>query len=152
RFVQDEGWACAMRVATFRQFADALDADPQATLLRFLALQVKGDDHAHGTLRLLRTELAQRPAASRAGLRQGLDLLLANDLRDELAALDCPQHWWFGARDTLVPAAAAAAVRTLAPAAEVRLIAGAGHAPCLSHPHDCLEGLGCPPGVAHGHG
>jgi pimeloyl-[acyl-carrier protein] methyl ester esterase len=148
-FVQTEGWDCAMPEKTFHQFADALAQDSGAGLLRFLALQVKGSEHARDTLRLLKAELAQRPPASAQGLAQGLDLLLHTDLRERLIALRCPSHWMFGARDTLVPRALQTRLGELLPSAHVTEIAGAGHAPFLSHPeaslHVLLEstGQGC---------
>jgi len=141
RFVQDEGWSCAMPVAIFEQFAAALHDDPDATLSRFLSLQVKGAEHARETLKLLRAELAQRPPASEQGLAQGLELLLRNDLRDRLGDLVCPSHWLFGSRDTLVPAALQDRLREYLPEAVLDEIHGAGHAPFLSHPYDSLETL-----------
>ncbi len=141
RFVQTTDWACAMPSQSFHDFADALGDDPHATLLRFLGLQVKGAEHARATLRLLRAEIAQRPPASTAGLAQGLALLLHTDLRDRLARLRCASYWLFGARDTLVPPALADYVRGVLPDALCETIAGAGHAPFLSHPQACQEAL-----------
>ena len=141
RFVQDEHWDSAMPVKTFRAFADALADDPNATLLRFLALQVTGADHARETLKLLRAELELRPPASPAGLEQGLEILLANDLRGRLRQLACPTQWLFGARDTLVPAPVSEAITELLPSASFEIIDGAGHAPLLSHPYRCLDWL-----------
>lgn len=133
RFVQGADWPYAMPVDTFRQFARELETDPNATLLRFLSLQVKGDEFARDALRALRSELERRPPASRAGLTQGLELLLHTDLRRELAQLDCPSHWIFGSRDTLVPWRVGERVRELLPGSTGEQIAGAGHAPLLSH-------------------
>jgi pimeloyl-[acyl-carrier protein] methyl ester esterase len=149
RFVRGPGWPCAMPVETFHGFADALGEDPQATLLRFLSLQVKGADQARETLRLLRAELAARPPASRTGLVQGLEILLHTDLRRELPRLACPSHWLFGARDTLVPRSLYARLAELLPTARIDRIEGAGHAPFLSHPQaslaillDAIEAVG----------
>lgn len=141
RFVQASDWPCAMPVDTFHEFADALGRDAQATLLRFLGLQVKGAEHARETLALLRDELKQRPPASKAGLAQGLELLLHNDLRRELRNLHCPTHWLFGARDTLVPRSLQSRLSELLPDARIEQIEGAGHAPFLSHPEECLDAL-----------
>lgn len=141
RFVQGPGWGCAMPLASLRQFADALDGDPHATLLRFLGLQVRGADHARATLRLLRAELQARPPASVEGLRQGLELLLHSDLRDALGRLHCPQHWLLGARDTLVPAALGDWLERHLDSAQVTRVPGAGHAPFLSHPQAVLAAL-----------
>jgi pimeloyl-[acyl-carrier protein] methyl ester esterase len=147
RFVQEPGWSCAMPVETFEQFAAALNEDPNATLSRFLALQVKGAEHARETLKLLRAELTQRPPASAAGLAQGLELLLRNDLRAELKGLACPSHWLFGSRDTLVPKALQLWLHGHLPGADIQEIPGAGHAPFLSHPYASLDALMCTTGA-----
>jgi pimeloyl-[acyl-carrier protein] methyl ester esterase len=141
RFVQAPDWPCAMPVDTFHQFADSLGEDPHTALLRFLGLQVKGAEHARETLRLLRDELEQRPPASKTGLAQGLQLLLHTDLRRELHNLVCPTHWLFGARDTLVPRSLKSRLSELLPDARIEQIEGAGHAPFLSHPKECLDAL-----------
>jgi pimeloyl-[acyl-carrier protein] methyl ester esterase len=140
-FVQRADWPDAMAGGVFGQFADALAADPGATLMRFLGLQVKGAENARETLRLLREEIDLRPPASVEGLRQGLELLAATDLRHALSDIQCPTHWLFGGRDTLVPVAVSEQLRRLLPAARVDVIDGAGHAPFLSHPYECLERL-----------
>ncbi len=141
RFVQADDWSCAMPMATFQQFADALAEDPNAALMRFLALQFSGAEHARETLKLLRFETGQRPPASAKGLTQGLELLLDTDLRARLAGLDQPTHWVFGARDTLVPAVVREPLLELLPGTTVDVIDGAGHAPFLSHPQACIARL-----------
>ena len=141
RFVQGPGWPYAMPIETFRQFADALARDPNGTLLRFLGLQVQDAEHARKTFRLLRTELAQRPPASDSGLQQGLALLLHSDLREGLARLECPSQWLFGARDTLVPAALGDWLGRHLADVRIEVIAGAGHAPFLSHPAVVTDAL-----------
>lgn len=140
-FVQAEDWSCAMPVDTFHQFADALGEDPSGTLIRFLALQVKGAEHAREALRLLRAELVLRPAASRAGLAQGLQLLLDTDLRARLRSLACPTQWLFGEKDTLVPRAIQGILPQLLPYARIDELPGAGHAPFLSHPWESVRAL-----------
>jgi pimeloyl-[acyl-carrier protein] methyl ester esterase len=141
RFVQASDWPLAMPVDSFHQFADALVDDPNATLLRFLSLQVKGDEHARDTLKMLRAELAQRAPASRKGLAQGLELLLHTDLRAELRHIACQTLWLFGSRDTLVPSGVRRRILELLPGARIEVIDGAGHAPFLSHPQAGLDAL-----------
>ena len=141
RFIQAADWPFAMPVDTFRQFADALAKDPNATLMRFLGLQAKGDEHARETLKMLRAEVAQRAPASRVGLSQGLELLLHSDLRRELKQLSCRTHWVFGSHDTLVPVGARERILDLLPGASSEIIDGAGHAPFLSHPKAGLDAL-----------
>ena len=140
-FVQRADWDCAMPAAVFRQFAQALSEDIDATLRRFLGLQVKGAPDARHLLRLLDQALAARPAADPAGLRAGLQLLLDGDLRSALGRLAMPVHWLLGARDTLVPPALAQTLPEWLEAADVTLLRGAGHAPFLSHGADFLDWL-----------
>ncbi len=140
-FVQRPDWDCAMPGAVFHQFAEALGDDIDATLRRFLGLQVKGTADARHLLRLLDRALAARPAADPAGLEAGLRLLLEGDLRAVLGGLATPTHWLLGARDTLVPPALARALPGLMEAADVTLLDGAGHAPFLSHGADFLAWL-----------
>jgi len=134
RFVQAADWPRAMAAGTLRGFYGALQADPAGTLERFLALQVRGSEAARTTLRQLRQGLAMAPAPDPAALAAGLALLAERDLRPVLPGLGVPSLWLFGARDVLVPAGVAADLAVLAPTASCHSIAGAGHAPLLSHP------------------
>jgi len=136
RFVRAPDWLAAMDAHVLAQFHDGLLADPMGTLDRFLALQVMGSEAARHTLRTLRRELAQRPAPLPAALALGLDLLRDTDLRGRIVALACPTLWLFGRRDTLVPAATSEGIARLLPQARRRVIAGAAHAPFLSHPQE----------------
>jgi pimeloyl-[acyl-carrier protein] methyl ester esterase len=134
RFVQGDDWPHAMARATFEQFAASLAADHAGALERFLALQVRGADHARETLRSLRQEVHQRPRPRDSALDDGLQLLLETDLRLELRRLPQPTLWLLGERDTLVPAAMGDELAVLQPDADVLVIGGAAHAPFLSHP------------------
>ena len=139
RFVQDVDWPHAMAKDTFRQFAGNLAADHGETLERFLALQVRGAEHARDTLRWLREEVRSRPAPLDAALDNGLRLLLDTDLRSELRRLSCPVLWLLGERDTLVPADVSHQLEVLHPDGEILVIGGAAHAPFLSHPARSLQ-------------
>jgi len=136
RFVYVPDWPAAMDAQVLARFHAELLADPTGTLQRFLALQVKGSEAARDTLRTLRREIAQRPEPGPAALAVGLDLLRDTDLRERIGALACPTLWLFGQRDTLVPAAASENIARLLPQAHRRVIAGAAHAPFLSHPRE----------------
>ena len=133
RFVQGGDWPHAMARGTFEQFAANLAADHSGALERFLALQVRGAEHARETLRWLRQEVHQRPRPLDAALDDGLRLLLETDLRSELRQLTQPTLWLLGERDTLVPADMGHELAMLQPAAEILVIGGAAHAPFLSH-------------------
>lgn len=137
RFVRSDDWAPAVPGDVFDQFARQLEADANRTLSRFLSLQVRGANGANQTLRRLRTDLSGRPAASPAALRAGLHLLQTSDLRNVLRELGLPVRWLLGERDTLVPAQVAGEF----PGIRTTVIAGAGHAPFLSHPLQCAACL-----------
>ena len=140
-FVKREEWPCGMEETDLRGFAEALVSEPLQTLMRFLGLQVRGAVQQREILRQLRKSLPLRPAAATQALHTGLGLLLNSDQRVQLDGLAVPSAWIFGEKDRLVSAATAASVSTLLPAATVRVIAGAGHAPFLSHPRECIEVL-----------
>ncbi|OOZ36556.1 pimeloyl-ACP methyl ester esterase BioH [Solemya velesiana gill symbiont] len=140
-FVQREDWPHAMDHDTLGSFAQALVKTPAQTLERFLSLQVRGDEEARHTLRLLRQELTERPEAEPMALEHGLDLLLNVDLRDQLASISCPVLWLLGERDTLVPVGVADELEILQPGADILVLGGCAHAPFLSHTEKSLRAL-----------
>lgn len=133
-FVRRADWSTAVAASVFTDFADALDNDVEATLRRFLALQVIGDAQALKTVRNLQRAMHERGQASAQAMRSGLNILLESDLRRDLSVLECPLHWHLGTRDTLVPVSLADNLKLLNPAVEISIETGAGHAPFLSHP------------------
>lgn len=134
RFVRTADWPTAMPAATLARFHEGLLADPAGTLSRFLTLQVRGSDRARETLRRLHHDLASRPPPDPAALALGLELLSGQDLRRSLGRLRAPSLWLFGSHDTLVPSAVADRIEPLLPDGRFHVIAGAAHAPFLSHP------------------
>jgi pimeloyl-[acyl-carrier protein] methyl ester esterase len=133
RFVRAVDWQVAVPEGTLAQFHDGLLADPNGTLDRFLALQLKGCDDMRALLRQLRDAVAARPAPAPEALDKGLELLREEDLRGPLPDVHTPTLWLFGERDTLVPVTVSERLALLMPEAERRVVAGAGHAPWLSH-------------------
>jgi pimeloyl-[acyl-carrier protein] methyl ester esterase len=133
RFTQQPDWPCAMAPATLAAFADGLATDFEATLGRFLTLQFRGVKGAGDTLRGLRAELAARPPAPES-LRDGLAILAGADLRPALAGYPGPVAAVLGALDTLVPSGVAGSLAALRPDMTITALAGAGHAPFLTHP------------------
>jgi len=138
KFVVDRDWTPAVQPTVLAQFAQQLETDPDRTLSRFLSLQVRGAERGTETLRQLRDDLRNRPAANPAALRAGLRFLQECDLRHVLCGLDIPLGWLLGERDTLIPARVAREF----PAIGSTVIAGAGHAPFLSNPRQCAEYTG----------
>lgn len=133
RFVRGPDWKCGIDPEVLTQFGWDLAADFRGTLLRFLALEARGSDHARDELRALRERVFCHGEPALRAVQGGLALLSESDLRAGLRALDCPVHWILGERDQLVPAAAGEAIQVLLPGVSRAVIPGAAHAPFLSH-------------------
>lgn len=132
-FMQRPGWGCAMPADIFQAFARSLTQAGQATLLRFLSLQVQGGDIARATLAMLRDKLLQRGEPHQMALQDGLALLRDTDMRPALPYIAQPALVVAGERDTLVPFAATEYLARTLPDARLISIAGAAHVPFLSH-------------------
>ena len=130
RFVASDDWRCGVSAQLFTEFGAQLALDYAKTITRFLTLQADAGDRA--TLRELRGVLTHLQPSPKA-LRQGLDILLHEDLRERIAALAMPTLVIHGERDMLVPRCAAEFLAEHIPHAELAGIADAGHAPFLSH-------------------
>jgi pimeloyl-[acyl-carrier protein] methyl ester esterase len=142
RFTRAPDWPQAISPEILAEFAAELHGDYQATLLRFLSLQVGGADEAHATLRALRAEVLRHGAPDGEALREGLAILSQTDLRARLGEIRAPTRIIHGGRDRLSPPAAARALAAHLPHAQLDMIAAAGHAPFLSHAREfstCLD-------------
>jgi pimeloyl-[acyl-carrier protein] methyl ester esterase len=133
RFCRGDGWEAGMDPAVFAQFGADLGRDFAGTLDRFLALEAHGSDHMRAELRTLREQVHAAGDPAPRALAEGLAILHGADLRAGLPSLQMPSLWIAGRRDRLVSPAALQAAAALAPAADFSEIAGAGHAPFLTH-------------------
>lgn len=133
-FTQREDWKFGMGAETLRQFAAELERDHVATLRRFLALQVRGGANERDLLTELRSRLFSRGEPDIYALRGGLEILSDVDMRGELASIRQPTLLIAGERDKLTPPEASFYMAQALPDAHVVEIAGAAHAPFLSHP------------------
>jgi pimeloyl-[acyl-carrier protein] methyl ester esterase len=84
-------------------------------------------------LRTLRHHVHALGDPAPRALADGLAILHGADLRPGLPALAMPSLWIAGRRDRLVSPAAMRAAAALAPDARIIEVAGAGHAPFLTH-------------------
>ncbi len=141
RFLRAPDWPCALDPAVLEQFGGDLLDDPEGTLRRFLALQVQGAEGARATLKALRRALSERGMAVPEALAAGLALLRESDLRAHLAALAAPGAWLLGERDRIVPPCLAEHLARIVPHQPVTCLAGAGHAPFLTHPEALVAAL-----------
>lgn len=133
-FVKQPGWCCAMAASVFEGFSAALEADWRHTLRRFLALQMRGESEARSLSRELWQQLLGAGQPGIPVLRFGLDLLKYHDARAALGEVRQPLKLILGERDLLVPIAIREQIADVAPEIQVESVAGAAHAPFLSHP------------------
>jgi pimeloyl-[acyl-carrier protein] methyl ester esterase len=133
-FVKKPGWECAIDSSIFENFCNDLMQDWRPTLRRFLALQMQGGENGRDLTRALTREILAMPDPDLEVLRFGLELLKNEDVRADLASLTQPVKMILGERDRLVPFSLLQQIHDVAPAIQVESVAGAAHAPFLSHP------------------
>lgn len=129
--------------AMLDDFRAGLLADPPATLRRFYALQFRGDEAprrwwspATARERFLAT------GADPQALAAWLDVLGAADLTAEPPALDLPVLVLHGDRDAVVAPSALAFFRDCGAQVSAHAVAGAGHAPHITHAEETGTRIG----------
>jgi pimeloyl-[acyl-carrier protein] methyl ester esterase len=143
-FVNQTGkaaWQDGINAEVFRDFALQVSVDYESTMLKFLTLQCMGSRDTRSIIKQLRVSFAARPSPSVTALQDALDILLENDLRPEVPLLQTPTLLIHGDRDTLAPVQAANWMSQHLPQSSLRVIAGASHAPFLSHTEQFTETL-----------
>lgn len=133
RFVAGAGWPQGVDARVLTQFGDELRVAYDATIRRFLTLQMQNVADARKILAQMRVQLAARPRADATALDAALAILQRADLRDAAPALAMPALVVTGGRDALTPARAGAWLAAAMPAAALAHIADAAHVPFLSH-------------------
>jgi pimeloyl-[acyl-carrier protein] methyl ester esterase len=137
-FTQKPQWS-GMKVDLLDAFAGKLNEDCQATLVRFLSLQMSNLPEYKTLLRSLKAAVLECEAPDHETLQGGLDILKHADLRPALSGTSVPVSVILGTRDTLVPVSAGQNMQALAPGITLNVIDKAGHVPFLSHPQEVLE-------------
>lgn len=135
-FQQREDWPHAVPARVLSEFIQQLHVSPEATMKRFIGLQVSGGINERRQLVRLR-QLYDAGMAQLPALQQGLQILQDCDLRAELPLLPQPVHLISGSRDGLTPAPAAEFMQQQLPEAQLTVIDQAAHVPFLSHTEDC---------------
>lgn len=133
KFVQAPDWPHAVEAQVFSGFASSLERDYRGTLLRFLSLQVGGNESTRTLLKTMRSQIFQHGEPQPAALAAGLSILQHSDLRPSLAQIQTPALIVHGSHDRLAPPAAAEYLAAQLAHARLWRIEGAGHAPFLSH-------------------
>jgi len=140
-FVQKPDWSQAMQAKVFQDFSNKLKHDQAGTLQRFLLLQARGSDHSRETIKTLAAQLVAQGPAHAEALAEGLSLLINLDMRVALSDLRCPVKLVLGQQDTLIPQAMVDDALSLNASLETAVIPGAGHAPFVSHPAECMSSV-----------
>jgi pimeloyl-[acyl-carrier protein] methyl ester esterase len=138
-FAARKDWAFGMPQETLAQFASELEKNHTATLRRFLALQARGSEGERELLASLREKLFSRGEPHLDALRGGLAILRDADLREALPQITQPALVIAGERDKLTPPEASHYLAQSLPHARAVVVAGAAHAPFLSHPEIFIE-------------
>lgn len=141
RFVSSEDWPHGISPVHFHNFAESVNRDYKASMLQFLTLQCMKANDARATLRQLRASFDLKPSPTQTTLNRSLSILLDSDLREEVGALRKPTLLIHGDRDTLAPVTAAHWMSQHLPMAFLRVMAGAAHAPFLSHTDQFVDTL-----------
>jgi pimeloyl-[acyl-carrier protein] methyl ester esterase len=140
RFVRSSDWPYGADAELVRRLATDLGTDYNATIERFLALEVMGSPHPRGELRRLRAEVFARGEPNLRVLQEGIRILDETDLRVDLSTLKTRSTWIAGRLDRLVHPEAmqwSAAQCT----GDFDAIAHAGHAPFLTHADAVAQAL-----------
>lgn len=133
RFVKSEDWPHAMEPETLEGFASGLTEDYQATLNRFLSLQIGKEKNSRDLVRQLREQVLMHGEPDPKALAAGLDILRNADLRTDMPVISQPALVVNGGRDRLTPPAAGEYLANHLVAGEYALFKDAGHAVFLSH-------------------
>jgi len=141
KFVQHNDWRTAVEASVFKQFASSLEKDRVKTIRRFLALQVRGTDTSMQTVKELQRSIDARGQPMIEALLTGLRILSDTDLMNAVQQLECPASWLLGEKDALVPHGLAEKLQKMSPGTEIQILAGAGHAPFISHPDAFVNSL-----------
>ncbi len=132
-FVKRPDWDCAVGESVFDEFCEQLTRGWESTIRRFLSLQMLGETRARGLIRDLSMQIAKDGEPDARVLRFGLDLLKQQDVRSRLQNYEQPISLILGERDVLVPIALSQQISDVNPRIQVESLAGAAHAPFLSH-------------------
>jgi len=132
KFVQGKNWT-GIKPDVLALFQSQLKDNFETTLSRFLAIQAMGSTGAKQDIKALHQILKLRPLPQVSALKIGLELLERIDLRDQLEKINQPFLRVYGRLDSLVSHRVIKSVDQLAPQSQRFILAGASHAPFISH-------------------
>lgn len=132
-FLQRNNWPHAVQPAVLADFGARLSNNYAATIKSFLALQVLNTPNVRDTVNTLQEAIVSRGIINLHALADALEILRTTDLREQVPALARPALVIQGDHDALTPEPAARWLAEHMPNACYAMIAGAAHAPFMSH-------------------
>jgi pimeloyl-[acyl-carrier protein] methyl ester esterase len=143
KFLAAPGWRCGTPRPLLARLIHRLHVEGGYAVRDFLALQVRGSAPATAArvLTALTAAVRTHGAAQLDALVSGLARLRDSDLRRALPQLSMPALVISGQRDRVIHPSAGRALAAALPRAHYVEIAGAAHAPFLSHPVQFLKHL-----------
>jgi len=139
KFVYAVNWKNGIDESLLSVFHVSMQEDYRKTVLRFLSLQVLGDELAMLQLRLLRQEIFTRGEPNHDALKSGLVILQNSDIRDRVADITQQCLLIGGTQDQIVLVNAIKDSVKLFPNAEYKIIEKAAHGLFLSHEPQFLD-------------
>ncbi len=130
---KETGWP-GMALPVLQQFEKALLDDRDATIDRFMALQVMGSPQARQDIKTLKSAVCDRSSPDPQALLRDLRILEKWDLREKLIDLVVPSFVILGRLDALVPSSVGVSLLDHAPKSVIHVCRQATHAPFISHP------------------
>ncbi len=137
-FSKQQDWDWGVDIAAQQAFSDGLENDFEGTLSQF-CLKTFGPGWLAESLRRLGVSSIKDSAPTSEVLHTGLHLLYSNNLLPDINACKIPVMFLGGSRDRTVRPESLGQAAALMPDASTCLIAGAGHAPFISHEEKFLD-------------
>lgn len=135
KFLSAAGWRCGSARTLLQRLAYSVQADAERAVEEFLSLCARGlaPRTAARVLNVLRAALRSHGTPYPRALMSGLERLAQADLRTVLPLVRAPALIIAGQHDRIIRPAASRALAAALPRARYVQVAGATHAPFLSH-------------------
>ncbi len=136
RFTSDEGFPAGLDPQRIAKLAAQLDADTGPVLEMFFRSLFTRQERESAQYPLIKGLRAQAPLASKDALAAFLEMLKCTDLRTTLGCVRVPVQFVLGHGDYICPPGIVAPLEAILPSARIKVMAGTGHFPFLSHPEE----------------
>ncbi len=139
-YLATKDWPHGVNRALFRAVRSLFSVAPEQVFRQLIEQQLLGSERqasARGVLRSL-----AMMEWDKKQLQAGLKLLQVADVREAMRGFKKPALFVVGEKDMIVSAASVRDSSRIIPCGSCVEVAGAGHAPFLSHPEEFLEALG----------